>query len=411
MNETEQRVIDVLDEQSFKLTAKENGKLRYPFLQPGIPYKNTLWDWDSFFTIEGMSAVLKLKPNAEKKESLARAAMGNVLNFLDMQEDDGFIPCMVRSDVENDDYATRPRANNAHKPVLSRHALKAFELYDECGLPKNYLSNFPIEKLEKYLEYYYKNQFNEQSGLFVYADDVFLGADNNPTVFGRLPYSSADVFLNSLMVAELKAMTELAKIFNRDAKLWENKHDALKNAMNELMWDEKDCFYYSQDVNVKTHVTEYFNHGLPAFWKTMPLKIKMFSCYMPLCFGVADEKRAAAALDAFSESGLDCPYGVRTVSKFERAYNLEPSGNPSNWLGAVWTIANYFVFEAFLSYGRIEDARRIKEQTEAYLIKDLEKTGSLSESYHPDTGEKFLNNDFFSFNTLYACMVLKMRNL
>ena len=337
----------------------------------------------------------------KEKELLKNVAVGDVLNFLDFQEDDGFIPAMLRSDVYDDTYSVRPNVLNCHKPFLCQQALLAVEL----GAKPTFV---PFEKLEKYICYYYENQYDKKSGLFVWADDVFLGADNNPTVFGRPNYSSADIFLNGFMLGELKAIASLAEMLNQNATYWQEKYQAFLSAVNNQMYDEESGFYYSQDVLVTTHRTQHFHHGLPAFWATNPLKIKMWECYLPIFYGVAPKKYADKSLQAYPASGLCSDYGIRTVSKYEKSYNLEPSGNPSNWLGAIWTVANYTIFKAFLNYGYLDEAENIKLQTEKYLVKDIQDSGSISESYHPDTGERFLNNEFFSFNCLYASMAYEL---
>ena len=401
MTENERLIADILKGQAFKLIAEENGKLRYPFVQPGLAYKNTLWDWDSYWTVKGLADLCRLYGMQEQLAILQEVAKGDVLNFLDFQEEDGFIPCMLRSDVYDDDYSVRPNVRNVHKPFLCQQAMLAVEL----GADARFV---PFEKLEKYLEYYYANQYDEKSGLFVWADDIFLGGDNNPTVFARPDYTSADVYLNGFMVGELQAMCALAKAQGKNTAYWQEKCDNFIQAVNREMYDKESGFYYSQDVSVVTHKTEIFHLGLPAFWKTVPLKIKMWACYIPLIYGIAPPKNAAKSLLAYKTSGLYSEYGIRTVSKHEKMYNLEPSGNPSNWLGAIWTVANYILFRAFMQYGYLDEAEMIKTQTESYLVKDIEESGSVSESYHPDTGERFLNNEFFSFNCLYASMVYEL---
>lgn len=401
MTHNETLIINLLKEQAFKPLSPASGKLKFPFAQPGLGYTNTVWDWDSFFTVKGLADLCRICSMDKEIEQLKEVAQGDVLNFLDFQEPDGFIPIMLRVDVENDGYATRPNALNCHKPFLCQQALLAVEL----GADSHFI---PFERLEKYIDYYYTNQYDEKSGLFVWADDVFIGADNNPTVFGRPQYSSADIFLNGFMLGELQALCILSELLQKNIALHKKRYADFLSAVNEQMYDIESGLYYSQDVCVTTHRTKDFHHGLPAFWKTVPIKIKMWSCYLPFAYGIPPKEYMEKALHTYKTGGLYSKFGIRTVSMYEKAYNLEPSGNPSNWLGAIWTVANYALFKAFLNYGYIEEAEEIKNQTEKYLIKDIQESGSISESYHPDTGERFLNNEFFSFNCLYASMVYEL---
>ena len=98
-------------------------------------------------------------------------------------------------------------------------------------------------------------------------------------------------------------------------------------------------------------------------------------------------------------------YGVRTLSRLEKAYNLRASNNPSNWLGPVWGISNYLVFRGLQKYGFLNDAREIAEETVALFGRDLEATGSLHEFYNPDTGEAILTRNFQNWNFLVLNMI------
>ena len=169
--------------------------------------------------------------------------------------------------------------------------------------------------------------------------------------------------------------------------------------------------YYSQDLLVHTYKTEIFHRGLPAFWKSMPLKIKTWGCYLPLLCHIATPQQAQRMVREYFQSALCSDYGIRTVAKDEKMYDLTPSGNPSNWLGAIWTVSNYALFRGFLDYGFAEEALTIKNQTLAYLARDIETHGSMSESYHPDTGEGILHHNFFSWNCLAASMIRESKNI
>ena len=326
-----------------------------------------------------------------------------MLNFLDFQEADGFVPILLRADYENDSYAVRPNVQNTHKPFLCQAALLA----SECG---NDFAWVPETKLIRYLQYYRENQFDAKSGLYFWRDDVMIGGDNNPTVFGRPRNSAADVFLNSFMVSEYRALIRILTEKGQNVSAWAREEAALVTAIREEMWDEYTGLFYSQDIQVHTYRTEHFQHGLPAFWKTMPLKIKFWGCYLPLLCNIATPQQAERMAHDFATSPLNAPCGVRTVARDEKMYDLTPSGNPSNWLGAVWTVANYAVFRGMLQYGYRDTAGQIMQKTVDCLAADIRRQGSMSESYHPDTGEPILHHDFFSWNCLVASMIREMRD-
>lgn len=101
---------------------------------------------------------------------------------------------------------------------------------------------------------------------------------------------------------------------------------------------------------------------------------------------------------------FNSPYGIRTLAKDEKMYNLTPTINPSNWLGPIWIIVNYVVFRGLLNYGYTDDARKLYEKTALLLGRDLEERGTLHEYYIPETGEPVINSGFINWNMLVLNM-------
>ena len=403
-SQDERIILDLLKKYAFGVVQPPKHKLKYHSVEPGLAYSNTLWDWDSYWAVVALNDTVELLKDDEDfdydyyRQLINDASKGNVLNFLDYQEEDGFIPIMIRADVENDDYCLRPNVLNAHKPFLCKSALLASNL--NCDS-----SWVDLSKLCKLMDYYRENQFDKNSGLYFWRSDVMIGVDNNPTVFGRPANSSADIYLNSYMVSEYDALIELCNRNGKPCEKYVQEREELVKNINEIMWDERENLFFSQDILVKTNETEIFNKGLGAFWKTLPIKIEFWCCYLPLSCGVVSSERANALVKRLKRSQILCNCGVRTLSKDERQYSLTPSGNPSNWLGAVWTIANYEVYSGLVKYGYVSEADDICDKTVKMLAESIKKDGSMSESYNPDTGEGILHKMFFSWNVLVATMI------
>lgn len=127
----EQTVLDCLKDTAFQPVQPPKFKLKYASVEPGLAYSNTLWDWDSYWYTYALKDVCELLRGdetfdfAQKSRLVSEAAKGNVLNFLDFQEEDGFVPIMLRADHENDTYAVRPDVMNTHKPFLCQSAKMA----------------------------------------------------------------------------------------------------------------------------------------------------------------------------------------------------------------------------------------------------------------------------------------------
>ena len=86
-------------------------------------------------------------------------------------------------------------------------------------------------------------------------------------------------------------------------------------------------------------------------------------------------------------------------------YSLEFSSNPSNWLGPVWIMVNYFVWKALQRYGYKKEADVLADKTLLLLSRDLEVNGSLNEYYHPDTGAALSHKGFIDWNLLVLEMI------
>ena len=402
----ERIIIDLMKKYAFGVVQPPKHKLKYHSVEPGLAYSNTLWDWDSYWAVYALNDFLEVVKDEDDfdydyyRKELDAAAKGDVLNFLDYQEEDGFVPIMLRADYYNDDYATRPNVLNAHKPFLCKAALLASKM-------NNDYTWVDVAALRRLIDYYRTNQYHQRSGLFFWRDDVMIGADNSPVIFGRPKDSSADVYINAFMVTEYDALISIMKERGMDAAREEAERDALVKAIDKEMWDEREGLYFAQDLLVTTNETEIFHKGLPAFWSCLPIKIEHWCCYLPLACGFIADDRADRVIEHYNNSKIKCNHGIRTVSADEKMYDLTPSGNPSNWLGAVWTIANYLTYEGLTNYGRTAEAEEMYEKTIRLLADGIKRDGSMCESYHPDTGEGILHRMFFSWNMLAASMILK----
>jgi putative isomerase len=98
-------------------------------------------------------------------------------------------------------------------------------------------------------------------------------------------------------------------------------------------------------------------------------------------------------------------WGVRSLSFREPMYSMEFSSNPSNWLGPIWIIVNYFAWKGLKDYGFYQEATELADKTLQLLSTDLETSGSLNEYYHPDTGVPLSHAGFMDWNLLVLEMI------
>ncbi|MBP7401103.1 MAG: trehalase / alfa-L-rhamnosidase / mannosyl oligosaccharide glucosidase [Clostridia bacterium] len=378
--------------------------LRHPFIDPGSVYDGNLWDWDSYWSAY---ALLNATDDPAMRERVLEHARGNVRNFMDLQLEDGYIPMMVESKKFADPYLLAKHREgvvlNMHKPFLCQQAVLVSEAQGGWEWLREYAGN-----LERYFGCYDRHYYFENCGMYVWADDIMIGMDNDPATFGRPPFSTANLFLNGFMVQELLAMALIQEKLGLPdrAAHYRAKASALADAVQAECWDPRDRFFYSADVDVKTRRFDWFHVGLGVFWKTLPIKIRAFSGFLPLWAGFATPEQAGSLVrHAMDEDTFKSPFGIRSLSRDEKMYDLSATNNPSNWLGPIWVIASYVVFRGLMRYGYAAEAREICDKTVALLGGDLERTGTLHEYYVPETGEPVMNGGFINWNMLVLNMV------
>ena len=131
---------------------------------------------------------------------------------------------------------------------------------------------------------------------------------------------------------------------------------------------------------------------------------------MALWAGIATAEQAQRMVkeNLLNERTFWAPYGVRTLSRLEKMYNLRATHNPSNWQGPIWGISNYMVFRGLVDYGFRHEARQLAEKTISLFGKDLQQHGVLHEYYNPETGEPIINPGFQNWNYLVLNMLAWM---
>ena len=391
--------------------------LKYPYITPGSrQYAAVLWDWDSWLSNVALRQILNdIGSEADKTEALAYE-QGCVLNYLAYTSpEDGYMPMVV--DAETDPDRIKPAdiySTNMHKPCLAQHA--AF-LIRENGGEAEWIRN-GFGRMQAFIGNYHEHHRHKATGLYYWQDDLAIGVDNDPSTFFRPNGSSASIYLNCLMYKELLAMAYIADrlALADEAARYNDMAAVLKKAVQEHCWDEKDGMYYSVDINLLPYTGEpeyifgkpfVLHEGAPRDYPCLIQRLGCWSGFMALWAGIATEQQAERMVkeNLMDERTFCAPYGVRTLSKLEKMYNMRPTHNPSNWQGPIWGVSNYMVFRGLADYGFKKEARTMAQKTVALYGSDLKKEGALHEYYNPDTGEPIINKGFQNWNYLVLNMI------
>ena len=395
-----------------RLLRPAEGILVHPSIAPSLPgkaYATSLWDWDTYWTTRGLFRFANLEKDQALHTEIGEHAIGSLLNFFDHQAGDGRIPVMI--DVSNPDplgslKTSTPRIQNQAKPVFGQLALL---IADE-----RHTVDWLAPAFDKLLRFYDSWVRDNQSatGLLVWGDDVAIGNDNDPTTFGRPFFSSANLLLNTLFYADLKASAELAGRLKRpqDSQRLSQQAQALGAQIQKFCWDPRDSFYYTVDVQCvdrRAELIPYVKRGMEMSWKCLPLRVQTFTGFLPLWCGLAtpDQAKLLVQTNYLADDRFRGNFGVRSLSSKESMYCMDFSSDPSNWLGPVWIIVNYFVWKGLKNSGFDDEAGKLADKTLRLLATDLAKNGSLNEYYHPDTGAALSHKGFMDWNLLVLEMM------
>jgi putative isomerase len=214
-----------------------------------------------------------------------------------------------------------------------------------------------------------------------------------------------------MMYKELEAIAYLCRCLNLNETAVHYEQDAqkLKIAINEHCWDQRDGFYYSVDLNLLPNENICGLHqGMPRDWDCLIQRIGVWSGFLALWAGIADKQQAQRIVTEHykNTATFNAPYGIRSLSKMEKMYNTRATGNPSNWLGAIWGIVNYFTFRGLLKYGFNDEAKELAQKTVCLFGRDLERFGEFHEFYEPENGEPIMNRGYQSWNYLVINMLV-----
>jgi putative isomerase len=385
---------------------ESGGSLKYPFLTPGSDqYADVLWDWDSWLSNIALRQILSLRGSAGERERTRPYEQGCVLNFLQLGGMDGWIPILSgRDDFPKPGHIYE---ENMHKPCLAQHA--AFLVKADGGDAGWLREKFYF--LQTFLNNY-RNHHRHPCGLFFWQNDSAIGVDNDPCTYYRPPRSSGSIFLNALMFKELEAAGYLCHRLNLGeiAQHYEKDAAELRAAIREHCWDERDGFFYSVDLNllpVERKAAFGLHQGMPRDWPCLIQRIGVWSGFLALWAGLATDEQAERIVAGHyrDKRTFNAPFGVRTLSRLEKMYNLRATGNPSSWLGPVWGVSNYLVWRGLVNYGFRDEAEELGAKTVQLFGRDLERFGALHEYYQPENGEPILNRGFQNWNYLVLNIV------
>jgi hypothetical protein len=335
-------------------------------LLTGYSY-DEFYDWDLYFENLYLSYY-----------GVSRYCRNNLECFLDQQLPCGFVG---RSLIH-------PRMRQHFKPFLAQIALLGSLQTGRFDwlLSKHY------ERLAKSIDYWFWYQDFDKNGLAVWDSADHSGMDNQDRRAGEHYSMTVEgVDLNCYLVRELQAMAAIARHlgYEGDAADFDRQAGELAGRINDIMWDEKDGFYYDRHER-----------------KGELVRVKSVAGFIPLWLGIVAKDRAERLVHdhLLNPDEFWIRYPVATWAKSEPDYAQVLSGlNCCNWLGTTWIPTNYMVFQGLRRQGFGEVASELAYMTFELCINEAD----TREYYDGERGIGQGLNPFWGWSSLAYLMPLE----
>jgi alpha,alpha-trehalase len=333
------------------------GYIRYPYLIPA-GYYSQMWDWDGFFIGAHW---------ANQDPADAKLLRDWVLGFASSSDADGYVAGCITP--------------NGPRPLFGKFAMKPF-LAQGALLASQQLGDYAWLKpvwpdMQRVLAYRERTQFDARWGLWFWDNAMQSGADNNAALTNDPHDPSAILAVDASVYAmrEYLAMAALADELGdaADARRYRTQAAATRHAIVARLW--------SAHAGVFLNRRRDTGAWIPAM---------SWTSFLPLVDGLlpADKARRMIREHLLNPAQMRSPYGFRSLSKSDPAYNNQAIIDPySNWRGPIWINANLLDWLALRRYGFRDESHWLAVTLAAMLRRDIAQWGSMHEDYDAETGD------------------------
>lgn len=346
-----------------------------------------LFGWDNFF-LSYLTALYS--------RDLAYA---NLIEHLRSVTYEGFIP--------NDDRGNHTKSWDHSQPPVGALMLK--EIYKRY--PEKWLLNASFPTLMEWNRWWFKARTND--GLLSYGSNLAKnpydapdthtkttagyesGMDDSPMYEGvafngeKNTLELQDVGLNSLYIADCRALAEIAVLLGRTG-------EAAELTARAQQIEERMAALWSPSVDV------YLNRRTDTGQLSTTLSPTMF---YPLIARMASPDRAKQMVDRHLMNP-DEFYGEYMIPSVSRVNPDFP--RQRYWKGAVWPPLNFLVYFGLRNYGFTQISGELAQKSNAMLLQGWREHGIICENYSAITGKgddpRLSSDPFHSWGALMGIM-------
>lgn len=176
--------------------------------------------------------------------------------------------------------------------------------------------------------------------------------------FGHGAHAAASVDLSSAMALEFASLAHIARRIGKyeEAAVWEDRHQHIAAAIDALLWDDEDRFYYNLNAE-----------GMPVF-------LKRAECFLPLLARIPDGDRAEALrMHMMNPKVFWTPLPISAIAQDEP--------NTPEDAFFVHPFLNLLLCHGLLAYSFLEEARALAHHTINEMVRQYVNTGCLYDRY------------------------------
>jgi len=324
-------------------------------------------------------------------------ALANVIEHVRGRTEEGFIP--------NDNQANGRKSWDRSQPpvggIMVREVYRRFperwfleEVFD--GLlewnrwwPRRRLN----DGLLSYGSHPAKNPFNEPHVHTAVTALYESGMDDSP-MYDGVPFNPEknvielqDVGLNSLYIADCRALAGLADVLGREEVAAELRARAQRFAKEmERLWDEPTGLY----LNRRTDTGGLSRRISPTV-------------FYPLLAGVPDQARARRIIEEhfFNPEEFWGEWILPSIARSDPDFPRQ-----RYWKGSIWPPLNFLTYLSLRNYGFERACRELSERSLKLLINEWRRKGYVSENYSSITGTgddaRLSSDPFHSWGALFG---------
>jgi glycogen debranching enzyme len=347
-----------------------------------------LFGWDNFFL-----AYMCGLDNIE-------LAIANLIEHITSLTSEGFIP--------NDDRGNDTKSFDRSQPPVG--SIMAWEIYKMH--PEKWVLETVFEGLLSWNRWWTKarmnkgllcygshpaqNPFNEPNVHSIITAKYESGMDDSP-MYSNVPFNKEnnvmelqDVGLNSLYIADCKALANIAEEIGRNAEVseLEKKAEEFSEMLQNLWNEEAGCF-----LNFRTDLNEFSTEIFPTM-------------FYPLLARIADEKQKEKIIKLFHDpQKLGGDWILPSITRDHPDFPKQ-----RYWKGAIWPPLNFLTWLSFKESGFQQEADKLAEKSKVLFLNEWERKGFVCENYSALSGtgddDKLSSDSFHSWGSLMGIMKL-----